>query len=98
MATFTLEEVHRHRSKDSLWVAHQGRVYDVTGFVDRHPGGWDVMVEKGGGDVTEVMRDTPHPHSPAAYQILNKYLIGELQQKDTPQTVSCALLILSPLI
>ena len=82
MEKYSLEEVRRHKSKDSLWVAHKGKVYDVTSFLDRHPGGGDVLMEKGGVDVTDVMDSAPHHHSPAAYQILSKYCIGELQHTD----------------
>ena len=85
MAMYTLDEVHRHKTKDSLWVAHEGKVYDVTGFADRHPGGLDILEKEGGHDVTNLMSTVPHSHSLAAYEILNKYCIGELRNFNNKQ-------------
>jgi cytochrome b involved in lipid metabolism len=35
----SLEELAKHNSKDSCWVAYKGKVYDVTSYLPRHPGG-----------------------------------------------------------
>ena len=86
MKGFSREEVARHRSKDSLWIAHADKVYDVTDFVQRHPGGADILVEHAGGCVSDVMSSSdPHQHSNAAYQILNKYYIGDLIDSANPK-------------
>lgn len=95
MASYSLEELRRHNHSDSLWVARSGNVYDVTAFADRHPGGIELLLGKGGEDVTGVMETSPHIHSPAAFQILNKYLIGKLDchrravSDETTGLVSC---------
>ena len=34
----SLEEIARHNTPDDLWVAVNGRVFDVTNFADLHPG------------------------------------------------------------
>jgi 4-hydroxysphinganine ceramide fatty acyl 2-hydroxylase len=52
-------------------------VYDVTAFLDDHPGGGDLIVEHGGKDVTEILKDeVSHSHSEAAYEILDDHFIG----------------------
>jgi hypothetical protein len=36
--TFTLEEVKKHNTDKDCWIAVNGKVYDVTKFLDNHPG------------------------------------------------------------
>ena len=81
MKSYSASEVARHKSIDSLWVIHKDKVYDVTEFVKRHPGGEDVLLDNAGQNVSEIMSSiAPHQHSSAAYQILQKYYIGELRK------------------
>lgn len=82
-SVYTEQEVLRHRSPRDLWVTDGQKVYDVTKFVGRHPGGPEVLLEHGGKDVSEWMDSRgPHKHSKAAYDILKKYCIGELASAD----------------
>ncbi|KAF7591821.1 hypothetical protein BBP40_001092 [Aspergillus hancockii] len=48
----TRNEVERHNSKASCWIAVHGSVYDVTDFVDLHPGGPNVILRCAGKDAT----------------------------------------------
>ena len=62
-----------------ICVVNGGKVYDVTDFAGKHPGGRDVLEKHSGQDVTQVMKThDSHEHSPAAYRMLDKYCIGEL--------------------
>lgn len=79
LAVFTLEEVNQHKKENDAWIVHKGKVYDVTKFVDRHPGGKIVLLDHCGQDVTTVMiQQTPHRHSNFAYGWMSKFLIGKL--------------------
>ena len=79
MSTFTVTEVRQHNHRDSLWIIHDGKVYDMTDFVERHPGGRDLLQDEGGGDVTGLLSSAhPHQHSGTAYSILHKFYIGDL--------------------
>jgi cytochrome b involved in lipid metabolism len=49
---FTREEVGSFNSKDSLLLIIDSKVYDVTEFVNAHPGGEFVLVQVGGKDAT----------------------------------------------
>lgn len=53
-----------------------GKVLDVTDYIDRHPGGWRVMVRRSGKDCTRDFEALYH--SPRARAMLDKYQIGVL--------------------
>lgn len=77
LPTFTRAEVESHNSAKSCYVTIKTKVYDVTDFVDDHPGGGDLILEYAGKDVEEVLKDpTSHPHSEAAYEVLDESLVG----------------------
>ena len=53
------------------------KVFDITDFLDDHPGGGDLILQYGGKDVTDIMQDEiSHKHSEAAYEVLDDSLIG----------------------
>lgn len=77
LTTLSPEEVALHRTESSCWVIVGINVYDVTTFLDSHPGGDDLILEYGGRDVSKIMLDElSHSHSEAAYEILSEYLVG----------------------
>ena len=60
----TLAEVEQHVTYDDLWLVIDGKVYDVTEFMDDHPGGGEIMLNAAGKDGTDDFEDVGH--SPAA--------------------------------
>lgn len=53
------------------------KAYDITVFLDSHPGGKDLILEYRGKDITDILQNKgSHAHSEAAYDILEDYLIG----------------------
>ncbi|OBT72296.1 hypothetical protein VF21_07956 [Pseudogymnoascus sp. 05NY08] len=53
-------EVLKHNTSESCWVTLYGKVYDVTNFVDEHPGGRQSIMRLAGRDATEDF-DLVHP-------------------------------------
>jgi cytochrome b involved in lipid metabolism len=47
---YTLEEVSKHTSEDDCWIVIHGKVYDVTDFLDSHPGGPEYLTDFSGGN------------------------------------------------
>ncbi|KAJ6017261.1 hypothetical protein N7451_000640 [Penicillium sp. IBT 35674x] len=59
--TLTRADIEKHNSRKSCWVAIHGAVYDVTDFLDSHPGGAKVILRCAGKDATD---DFDSVHSP----------------------------------
>jgi 4-hydroxysphinganine ceramide fatty acyl 2-hydroxylase len=79
LPTFTAAEVKSHNSAKSCFVTIGKNVYDVTDFLDAHPGGSDLVLEYAGKDVTDILKDeASHAHSEAAYEVLDDSLVGFL--------------------
>lgn len=59
-------------------------MYDVTGFLNDHPGGEDYILQHAAKDVSEVMQNAElHDHSSSAYDMLEEYIIGRLGTDET---------------
>ena len=67
-------ELCRHNKVDDLWLAIDGIVYDVTPFMDDHPGGGDIMLSAAGKDGTDDFEDVGH--SPHARELLKRFKVG----------------------
>lgn len=47
--TFTLDECKKHASDKDCWLVVHGKVYNVTDFLEEHPGGYDIILTSAGG-------------------------------------------------
>ena len=75
---YTLAEVAKHCTRDDAWIIIDERVYDVTRFIDRHPGGVGPVVNLAGKDCTDVFANY---HAARIYkQMLPGFLIGEMEE------------------
>ncbi|CAK1358942.1 unnamed protein product [Cercospora beticola] len=80
--TFRLSEVVKHdRSSSSKWVIHGTSVYDITSFVEAHPGG-EVILRACGGSIDPYWKLFSIHNKPEVKRILDDYYIGELDQRD----------------
>jgi hypothetical protein len=52
--TFTRQEVAKNNTAESLWFVIDSKVYDVTDFLDAHPGGEAVLKQVAGTDATDA--------------------------------------------
>jgi hypothetical protein len=46
--TLGAEVIASHRSVSSCWIVVDDKVYDVTSYMDRHPGGAAILLKQGG--------------------------------------------------
>jgi len=71
----SLEEVAKHNTEASCWLAVKGNVYDVTSYIEAHPGGKEIVMAHAGTECTEEFKAV---HSPGAWTMLELYKIGAL--------------------
>ncbi|KAF7542197.1 hypothetical protein G7Z17_g11796 [Cylindrodendrum hubeiense] len=77
LPTFTRAQVESHNSKKSCYVTIGSKVFDVTDFAADHPGGADLVFDYAGRDIEDILKDpTSHPHSDAAYEVLDDSIVG----------------------
>ncbi|KAI9469944.1 MAG: cytochrome b5-like heme/steroid binding domain-containing protein [Benjaminiella poitrasii] len=82
---FTYEDVSKHNSRNDLYMIIDKKVYNITKFLDEHPGGDEILIEEGAKDATSAFEDVGH--SPDARDILQKYYIGDVDPDSKPVKV-----------
>ncbi|KAJ8272872.1 hypothetical protein GJAV_G00094420 [Gymnothorax javanicus] len=77
---YRLSEVEERNTFKSTWIIVNHKIYDVTKFLEEHPGGEEVLREHAGGDATESFEDVGH--STDAREMAASFVIGELHPED----------------
>lgn len=72
----TRAEVAKNNTDESLWMIIDHKVYDVTDFLDAHPGGESVLKQVAGTDATEAFYNLHRQEILQKYQSL---CIGTLE-------------------
>ncbi|XP_034947778.1 cytochrome b5-like [Chelonus insularis] len=72
---FTRKEVAETDRKFTRIIIHD-KVYDVTQFLNEHPGGEEVLLDHKGVDASEDFDDVGH--SADAHELMKKYMVGEI--------------------
>lgn len=78
--SFNLDQVSQHAAVSDCWMVIDGSVYDVTDYVQQHPGG-DRIVSGCGTDATPLFKgqvSSGRNHSTMAETLLQEYVIGTL--------------------
>ena len=88
---FTMDEVSTHNSKTDCWTVISGQVYKLTDFINRHPGG-DEILRACGTDATTLFdsRKTQDgqtvgsgaSHSSTAKEQLERLRIGTIKNEE----------------
>mmetsp|Transcript_13870 Transcript_13870/g.18112 ORF Transcript_13870/g.18112 Transcript_13870/m.18112 type:complete len:208 (+) Transcript_13870:42-665(+) len=76
VATYTMCQVKRHNTAESAWIIAGNDVYDITSYVEIHPGGASCLLRRAGGrkDCSEDFKF----HSTRGQKAWTKYKIGRL--------------------
>eukprot|EP01052_Picozoa_sp_SAG31_P012513 SAG31_NODE_733_length_12491_cov_7.073112_18_plen_148_part_00 len=73
---YSMEEVKRHSDEKSCWIVIDDAVYDVTDFLDEHPGGGKMLLGVAGTDATGKFKAL---HKDYVLKLFGKdYRIGKL--------------------
>ena len=49
---YTEEEIYKHNEEEDCWLLIHNRVYNVTKYMDSHPGGPEIMTQAAGNNAT----------------------------------------------
>mmetsp|Transcript_11198 Transcript_11198/g.21073 ORF Transcript_11198/g.21073 Transcript_11198/m.21073 type:complete len:282 (+) Transcript_11198:47-892(+) len=80
---YTVEEVIKHNTPSSLWVIMNRKVYDVTAFHKKHPGGPGVLLQMGGKDATAAAAAAHKSILPA--NLMWEFCIGYIVRAKPPE-------------
>lgn len=83
----TPEELEKHNKEEDCWVALKGNVYNVTTYLQYHPGGVEELMRGAGRDATELFNEV---HRWVNYEsILAKCLVGPYRLDRTNSIPTC---------
>jgi cytochrome b involved in lipid metabolism len=85
---YELSDVAQHKTEEDCWIAVGGKVYDVTKFLDDHPGGPEIILDVAGTEATEEFEDVGH--SDGAREQLEEHLIGTQKGYVAPEKPEAA--------
>lgn len=84
MKVYTLEEVGKHDNKENrIWVTFGQGVYDITEFVDKHPGGSSKILMAAGGSIDPFWSIFANHNVPEIYSLLESMRIGNISEEDS---------------
>lgn len=77
IAAISTAELAKHNTKEDAWMAVKGKVYNVTRYMDYHPGGPEELLRGVGTDATKLFEEY---HAWVNYeQLLSKCFVGPLK-------------------
>lgn len=79
---FSWDEIRLHNSLEDCWMVVEGKVYNVTGWVERHPGG--SVIGLGAGREATALVYSYHP--PSVFEVLKKYYVGDVKDYENYYT------------
>lgn len=84
--SYTLQDVALHATATDCWMAIEGKVYNVTEFINKHPGG-EAIVAGCGKDATTLFNERPSqghdhgPHPELVKAMMQPLEVGELVEE-----------------
>ncbi|KAI9785723.1 MAG: hypothetical protein M1839_008740 [Geoglossum umbratile] len=77
----SLEEVSSHNTSIDAWVVVNGKVYDVTEFMPKHPGGAEIILRYAGKDATKAYNEV---HGSSVIEtLLQSKILGQIARSST---------------
>ncbi len=77
--SYSMSEVAAHADNSDCWTTIENRVYDLTDYVSKHPGGSKAILSICGEDGTSSFNSMPAGVMAAARLALTPYKVGNLE-------------------
>ncbi|XP_076758471.1 sulfite oxidase [Xylocopa sonorina] len=88
LKTYSLQEVSKHDNKEShVWVTFRRGVYDITDFIDKHPGGSSKIIMAAGSSIEPFWAIFANHNRPEIYELLETMRIGNISEVDAISNV-----------
>ncbi|KAF3599657.1 hypothetical protein F2Q69_00036737 [Brassica cretica] len=75
--SYSKSEVAEHNKRDDCWIIIKDKVYDVTSYVEEHPGG-DAILDHAGDDSTDGFFGPQH--ATRVFDMIEDFYIGQLRE------------------
>ena len=83
LPTYTLSQVKEHNKiENGVWVVYKNGVYDITQFIESHPGGSEKIILAAGSSIEPFWSIYAIHHKNEVYEILETLRIGNLSPSD----------------
>ncbi|XP_026319642.1 cytochrome b5-like [Hyposmocoma kahamanoa] len=77
---FTRQEVEAHNSPQDAFIIIDNIVYDVTPFLEDHPGGAEVLLDNAGRDASKCFDDVGHSDDARVWR--SRFKVGEVAEAE----------------
>ncbi|KAL6362190.1 hypothetical protein LRP88_04267 [Fusarium phalaenopsidis] len=86
--TISLNDLRKHNTSTDCWIAIHSKVWDITDFIEEHPGGPEILLEHAGSDATGLYDGV---HAPDIIEELSDdKLIGYLETPTADAVVTAS--------
>lgn len=75
LKVLTIENIAKHNTQADCYLTINGAVYDVSNYINQHPGGAKNITTRCGGEATKVFSTI---HSNFAWNLLKKFYLGNV--------------------
>lgn len=89
---YNWEEISRHNQKNDCWIVIDNSVYNVTEWVDQHPGG-KIISALAGEDVSALFHSS-HMRMHQVIPVLGKYKIGQIRENAPESSINDEFMII----
>lgn len=76
---FTIEEVQKHNTLTDCYIILDKKVYNITDFISKHPGGTLVLLKYAGKDITKIYKQI-HGKDSDYTKYLKNYYLGTIKK------------------
>ena len=78
MLYYPWDEIKKHNKINDAWIVANDNVYNVTNFINNHPGGKNAIIKNLGKDCSKDFNF----HTKNGKKEWNKYKIGKLKKEE----------------